>query len=79
MGCVRRDPKVLELFLKYARKSQVLTASRVVNMYLRGNRNGPYEMVAILKLLIREKVINVKCEDCFMRSMMEACCVGIKW
>ena len=70
---------MLELFLKYARKSQVLTASRVVNMYLRGNRNGPYEMVAILKLLIREKVINVKCEDCFMRSMMEACCVGIKW
>jgi hypothetical protein len=79
MGYVRRDHKILELFLKYATKSQVVTSAYVADWYFRGGHQGPVKMLRMLKLLIEEKVIKVKCEECYLRKMLDACCKGVHY
>ena len=76
---VRRDVKILNLFSKYAEKSQVLTSTRVVQWYMRCHHpDSVVDMMNMLRLLIEEKVIKTQCIECFLRKMLSACCIGVR-
>ena len=76
---VRRDHKVLEFFLKYASKSKVITQRNVIDWYFKGGSDGPILMITMLKTFVKEGIIEVKCVDCFIRKVVDACCKGVRY
>ena len=71
---IRRSSKILELFLKYAERSKVITPIYVSMWYLLGDRCASTKMVLMLRQFIREGILSPKCEKCFIRDMLNACC-----
>ena len=71
---VRRSSKILELFLKYANRSKVITPIYVSMWYLHGGRCASTKMILMLRQFIRERILTPKCETCFIRDMLSACC-----
>ena len=71
---VRRSSKILEIFLKYAERSKVITPIYVSMWYLHGGRCASTKMILMLRQFIREGILTPKCEKCFIRDMLSCCC-----
>ena len=71
---VRRSATILELFLKYANRSKVITPVYVTMWYLHGGRSASTKLVLMLRQFIREGIIKPECNKCFIRDMLNACC-----
>ena len=71
---VRRSATILELFIKYANRSKVITPVYVSMWYLHGGRCASTKMILMLRQFIREGIIKPECNECFIRDMVSACC-----
>ena len=71
---VRRSATILELFIKYANRSKVITPVYVSMWYLYGGRCASTKMILMLRQFIREGIIKPECSKCFIRDMLSACC-----